>query len=177
MQGSFSCSTISDHIILLQAASRPSQRRKEDILRTILQKTLDCSSLHLLTGMSYCSPQSSLIYTGSFFNPSSLYDSAALTPDTLSEPSWRRCLPIRNEETSLSGEAEAEHRCKQRSVLALLQNPSQKVKRNVHHTLRSQRKTKCTKTKGTVSCNSNYLTSGTPSRKVRETLTFLHPWK
>lgn len=98
--------------------------------------------------MSHFSPQSSLTYTGPSFNTSSLYDSAALTPNTLSELSCRRCLPMRNEETPLGEEAEAKHQCKQWSVLALLQNLSQKVKWHIHPMLRLQRKIKCTTNKG-----------------------------
>lgn len=129
---------ISDQIILLQAACRPSEHGKQDVLRTILQKTLDCSSsLHLLTGTSHFSPQSSLT---SSFNTSSFYNSAALTPDTLSDG----YLPSRNEETPLGGDAG----CKQLSIPTLLQNLSQKVKWHIHPTIRLQRKIKCTTNKG-----------------------------
>lgn len=61
VQGSFSLSTTSGHVILLQATSRSSQHGKQDVLRTVLHKTFHCSSsLHLLTETSHFSPQSSL---------------------------------------------------------------------------------------------------------------------
>lgn len=83
----------------------------------------------------------------SSFNTSSLYDSTALTPDTLSELSCSRCLPMRNEKTPLGEDEDAKHGCKQCSTLTLLQNLSQKIKWHIHPTIRLQRRIKCTTNK------------------------------
>lgn len=139
--------------------------------------------------MSYFSPQPSLTYwiccCFPLLTPASIHDSGALTPDISAAPSSQRRPLLRNEGAPLGGDAEARHRCKPHSILTLKPKPEGKMARPSRDQVAEENKegvTPCVPQtngtvtmKGTASCNSAYLTSGTPTCKVKETLTFLHP--